>query len=160
MKSPEQKRAEYRAYMATPAGRAARRRGAVKYRASVKGRANRLARNAAYRVTEKGKAAAARRAARYFAVPERRFKMYQKNARHRGIVFELTLEQFKGWWRRACGYCNDPIATIGLDRIDNAIGYVVGNITSCCLVCNYMKKTWAREFFIAHCRKVVLFADL
>lgn len=43
----------------------------------------------------------------------------------------------------------------GVDRRDNSLGYVEGNVVSCCATCNEMKMDRAEEEFLAHCRRVV-----
>lgn len=86
--------------------------------------------------------------------PERRFDLYVRQAKKRGLQFELTMEQFMTYWQKPCGYCGSDIDTIGLDRIDNKIGYLEENITPCCSICNWMKKDFDKYEFINHCAKV------
>lgn len=42
---------------------------------------------------------------------------------------------------KPCFYCQLPLGKtgIGLDRIDNARGYVDGNVLPCCTLCNYVR---------------------
>ena len=42
----------------------------------------------------------------------------------------------------------------GIDRIDNALGYVIGNVTSCCGTCNKAKATMGRIDFLDWVRRV------
>lgn len=51
------------------------------------------------------------------------------------------MSEFEAFWDQPCHYCGDPIETIGLDRVDNAQGYVSGNVVACCAECNRMKVT-------------------
>ena len=37
-----------------------------------------------------------------------------------------------------------------LDRIDNSIGYIPGNVTSCCRTCNIMKLSYSKEQWLSH----------
>lgn len=91
---------------------------------------------------------------------ERIFKTYKADARSRGFEFDLALEQFTAFWRKPCHYCHGTVERIGLDRVDNSIGYVLSNLVSCCHPCNHMKRNWSREFFVEQCRRVVRIADL
>lgn len=86
--------------------------------------------------------------------PYRREGYAKGNARKRGIEYGLTREQFMSFWQKPCSYCGDQIETIGLDRIDNAKGYVMDNVVPCCGGCNGMKSSMSREAFIERCRKV------
>jgi 5-methylcytosine-specific restriction endonuclease McrA len=38
-----------------------------------------------------------------------------------------------------CGFQNDVVAGIGLDRIDNQKGYIIDNVVSCCTDCNLVR---------------------
>lgn len=68
-----------------------------------------------------------------------RLTMYRSGAKERNLSFDLTIEEFSSLWQAPCFYCNDKIETIGIDRIDNAIGYCITNIVSCCTFCNFIK---------------------
>lgn len=68
-----------------------------------------------------------------------RFMAYKKTAKRSDLEFLLTEKEFSLFWKQNCFYCNDKIETIGLDRIDNNIGYNINNIVSCCIECNYLK---------------------
>jgi hypothetical protein len=109
-----------------------------------------------YKRTKKGRATALRATKRYLDTPRGRFTTYQYEAKDRGLPFTLTFDEFKTFWQKPCAYCRAPVALIGLDRVDNAIGYVFHNVVSCCSVCNRMKMNWSREFFVAQCWKIVL----
>lgn len=60
-------------------------------------------------------------------------------ARSRNLPWDLTLEEFTSFWQKPCAYCSHDIETIGLDRIDNALGYSLENVRPCCSVCNYVR---------------------
>lgn len=50
-----------------------------------------------------------------------------------------------------CFYCNKKYDTpIGVDRLDNSIGYTLENSVPCCLVCNRMKLNFTTKQFISH----------
>lgn len=68
----------------------------------------------------------------------------------------LTFEQFMEFWQQDCSYCGDTIRTVGIDRIDNSIGYVPGNCVPCCEPCNKMKRMQTKEAFLERCQKIVM----
>jgi hypothetical protein len=86
----------------------------------------------------------------------RRFKEYDLGAKSRGLTFDLTLEQFETFWNKPCSYCGSAILTIGLDRIDNKVGYILDNLVSCCWPCNRLKGGFNRDEFIEQCSKVAV----
>lgn len=83
-----------------------------------------------------------------------RYGTYKRAAKARGIEFKLTLDDFKRHWQMNCFYCGDAIKTIGLDRIDNSVGYVDGNVVPACALCNRAKLTASPEVFIEMCMKI------
>lgn len=87
--------------------------------------------------------------------PLNKYRSYMNSAEHRDIVFKASLEEFLEYWQEPCFYCGDEIETIGVDRVDNSIGYEVGNLVSCCTKCNYMKKHYSTEDWVTHMRKVL-----
>jgi len=42
----------------------------------------------------------------------------------------------------------------GIDRIDSSLGYVSGNVVTCCNQCNTMKLDYVESDFIAHCKLI------
>ena len=38
-----------------------------------------------------------------------------------------------------CSYCDNKINELGIDRIDNKMGYTLNNVVPCCSRCNFMK---------------------
>ena len=79
---------------------------------------------------------------------------YRGSARKRGLEFTLTMEQFMTFWQKPCHYCGAEIKTIGLDRVDNSVGYVFENIVPCHYRCNLMKSNLTQEEFFAACEAV------
>lgn len=59
-----------------------------------------------------------------------------------------------------CKYCGDlPWSLIngasGIDRVNNSLGYVLGNVVACCGICNMAKGTFASDVeFEAHILKI------
>lgn len=80
--------------------------------------------------------------------------MYKRGAETRGLVFDFTLEDFKEHWDKECHYCGDKVSGIGLDRLDNKIGYTKENTVDCCFMCNRMKHAFTLEEFINQCKKI------
>lgn len=89
--------------------------------------------------------------------PERQYKQFLKNAARRGLEFLLTLEYFGEYWGKPCCYCGSKIDTIGLDRVDNSLGYIVGNVVPCCYYCNWIKRDKTRLEFLEHCSRITDF---
>jgi hypothetical protein len=86
--------------------------------------------------------------------PKQRYDSYRRGAINRNYAFELTEEQFMTFWDKDCYYCKQTINGIGIDRVDNAIGYVIGNCVPCCKTCNWMKQSLSHNHFIAKCIQI------
>jgi hypothetical protein len=103
------------------------------------------------------------RAARNFV-----YKQYRLSARTRGLAWELTDEEFDDLTGRNCRYCGCPPSRVkdhgsyngtftynGIDRKDNSLGYVIGNVVPCCTICNRAKRDMPYEDFIAWITQLV-----
>jgi len=81
---------------------------------------------------------------------------YKKNARHRGLPFDISTEAFRAITKQDCHYCGvpptntykhwsagkrlrDPYIYNGIDRIDSTKGYTEDNVVPCCTMCNRRK---------------------
>ena len=84
------------------------------------------------------------------------FRTTLSNAKRRGYEFSLSFEDFDAITSRSCFYCGENEKRIGIDRIDNSIGYTKENSVSCCKICNYMKRTMTKEDFLNHIKKIYL----
>ena len=96
---------------------------------------------------------------------------YKNNAKRRGIVFDLTLDEFISVSAQNCYYCGDmPRASwstvidsgvgrgrkkangaflfSGVDRIDSSGPYRIGNVRPCCRTCNMAKGTKTEKEFV------------
>ena len=71
---------------------------------------------------------------------------YKRTAKERGRLWELTEDEFNALFLGVCFYCGSD-APNGIDRIDNAKDYVLGNVRSCCKICNYAKNTMSESKF-------------
>lgn len=84
-----------------------------------------------------------------------RYKDIQIDAKKRGLIFMLTLEQFATMQKQPCVYCAIQHPRMGVDRIDNSKGYIEGNMAPCCPLCNRMKGTLTLQDFVDHCSRIV-----
>jgi hypothetical protein len=85
-----------------------------------------------------------------------KIQTYKRGAKKRGLLFELTLDYFKENWNKNCYYCGEVINGIGLDRVDNSIGYIKENIVNCCPMCNRMKHAFYLKDFLIKCEKITI----
>lgn len=83
------------------------------------------------------------------------FDSYRRRAASKGLAFEPSHERFRELTQEPCYYCGDlpsqksnPAKKTnghfiynGIDRKDNNLGYVEGNMVPCCGGCNRAKKT-------------------
>lgn len=88
----------------------------------------------------------------------RRLRKYQRGAKDRELEWALPDEEAIALFDRPCAYCGvTPIETgilSGIDRVDNACGYVCGNCVPCCEMCNRMKHKNDKEVFIAQATRI------
>lgn len=82
-----------------------------------------------------------------------KYRTYKFNAKRRGFTFDVTLDQMRDFLKSKCIYCED--AATGIDRVDNSLGYIDGNMVACCSICNHMKYILSRQDFIDKCRQIV-----
>lgn len=75
-------------------------------------------------------------------------KTHLKNqANHRGYVWNLTDDQVFELLKQPCHYCGIT-EKIGIDRMNNDIGYEYTNCVPCCGYCNKLKMNDSLEKFI------------
>lgn len=95
------------------------------------------------------------------------FGAYKYTAKKRGLPFEIDKATFKEIIMGDCTYCGCPPSNTrnrskthgsllynGIDRVDNNLGYVNGNVTPCCHRCNTMKSEMSVLEFLAHLRNI------
>lgn len=88
---------------------------------------------------------------RYANSPRGRFAATKGDAKRRGILFQVSSEQFEVIVALPCSYCGKHWATgNGLDRVDSDKGYTIDNVVSCCARCNRMKRDDSLADFAAH----------
>lgn len=103
-----------------------------------------------YNQSEKGKATLKRCADK----PKGRYSKTKAVAKSRGLEFDISFDEFMSFWQKPCFYCKNEMQAIGLDRIDNNIGYHITNIVSCCICCNIMKSTKTVKEFLEQIIKI------
>ncbi len=69
------------------------------------------------------------------------FENCRKTCRRLQIVLELTREDVKTMIDNPCHYCGEEDREkMGIDRVENHIGYTRKNSVPCCIRCNAMKR--------------------
>ena len=82
----------------------------------------------------------------------RKYNLYKCSAKRRNHEFSLSLSEFKDILSsKKCGYCKRE-TKIGIDRIDNDIGYITGNCINCCIKCNLLKGKSSAQDLILFCK--------
>jgi hypothetical protein len=57
-------------------------------------------------------------------------------------LFDLNKETFEDLIKGICEYCHrSPTTWFGIDRVVPSLGYVDGNVVTCCFDCNVDKHT-------------------
>ena len=90
---------------------------------------------------------------------------YKRQARKRGLPFELTEDQFQRLVLKDCFYCEESPSNVtkkdldefrynGIDRLDSLQGYLDINCVPCCSVCNRMKQDLPIEVFLDKVKKI------
>lgn len=70
-----------------------------------------------------------------------RFRIAVNAATRRGKAWDLTPEQYYPLAGAPCSYCGRPTGkSIGLDRLDNAVGYTEDNVVPSCGTCNISRQ--------------------
>ena len=87
----------------------------------------------------------------------KRWMRIQKSSRKRGFEWGFdNPKDLREFWDTPCHYCGGEVEQrLGLDRVDNAKGYVPGNVVQCCLTCNQMKATHSVDEWVSHMKKVL-----
>jgi hypothetical protein len=78
------------------------------------------------------------------------YQNFKRSSIRRNIEFNISIEEFTEIVQQNCYYCNHYKETeaIGIDRVNNSIGYVSTNIVPCCADCNILKNDLPLEKFI------------
>jgi hypothetical protein len=92
----------------------------------------------------------------------RLYGKYKWDAKKMGRSFHLTKQEFLEIITKNCFYCgikpsnistrygpNDTYLYTGIDRVNNSVGYEIGNVVPCCKECNMAKHSMTQENFIS-----------
>jgi len=95
------------------------------------------------------------------------YEGYQRHADRRGLSFFLSKDKFREITSQNCHYCNElpkPVSGRkqnngiyignGIDRVDNKKGYTIDNCVSCCIICNYAKRSMTVGEFRAWVKRI------
>lgn len=97
------------------------------------------------------------------------YNTYKRTAVKRGLLFDIDVNVFRDMTKQECYYCGEIESNTaieksgihtseyrynGIDRIDNTLGYITGNIVACCNRCNHAKHTMSQSEFIALAIKI------
>ena len=81
---------------------------------------------------------------------------YKSRAKKKGVLFELTKENFGTLVKGNCAYCKrSPTTWFGIDREVPSKGYVIENVVSCCFDCNTDKFEDDVESMMARNKRIV-----
>lgn len=81
----------------------------------------------------------------------RKYSMIKASARKRGLFFDLSMQLLSGLMSKPCYYCGVKEYQFSVDRFDNTVGYVDGNVVACCRRCNSRKRQMSGKLFINTC---------
>lgn len=100
-------------------------------------------------------------------------RSYKANAKNRRIAFDLSEDRMRTLLGQNCSYCGCTPSTVartrsgygefvynGVDRVNNDLGYVEGNVVPCCNQCNIAKQGLSAPEFLEWARRVVHHAAL
>jgi hypothetical protein len=99
---------------------------------------------------------------------------YKRSAKNKGLSFDLSEDHCGTLFKSTCSYCGQAETNVskglgktsgdypyvGLDRINPSLGYTEENVVPCCWVCNMMKNTLERDYFLAHIKKIAVHRGL
>ena len=87
--------------------------------------------------------------------PKNKLIRYKKDAMKRGLERTLTDNEFYELFKQPC-YYTGRTDEMGVDRVNNSIGYTKENSVPCCASINYMKGTLSKNEFFQLCKEVVI----
>lgn len=98
------------------------------------------------------------------------YRNYQSSAKQRELEFNLSESDFEKLVTSPCHYCGSNPSQIshrkygngdfvynGIDRIDNTQGYILGNVVSCCFICNRAKGQMEENEFNGWIQKLITY---
>ena len=108
------------------------------------------------------------------SLPEREanFRDYirtaKRQAKYRNIDWFLTDNYVQTLNKKLCFYCGTKPSSVyrkspngdyiynGIDRLDNELGYMIGNVVPCCAACNRAKDIMLAGEFITKAKKIAI----
>lgn len=97
------------------------------------------------------------------------YKAYQRGAKERNLEWGLGEDLFREMSASDCYYCGqhpskekranqrDGVFVYnGIDRKDNYLGYIPGNVVTCCSTCNYLKGARSHDEFLEIIKKIYI----
>jgi len=99
----------------------------------------------------------------YRTDPQNAYTLLQRRADRDGYPLEFDKDYFDTIIREKCYYCgydNNDDRLMGIDRIDNDVGYTVDNAVPCCKMCNMMKNTLNESTFILMCAHIATYSGI
>jgi hypothetical protein len=96
------------------------------------------------------------------------YDRYKRSAIQRDLIFDISKKDFWLLTSQPCFVCaappshgksqkhKNPYLYNGLDRVDSAVGYRLGNVVGCCWAHNRIKGDLSHQRFFEHCLAVVL----
>lgn len=99
------------------------------------------------------------------------FSKYRNRAKKINAPFSITIDTFASLIFQKCYICGQSprnklrqmsgkgvaygvLIYNGVDRIDNSLGYIDGNVMPCCAKCNSMKSKMSHDDFKKHIKKI------
>lgn len=101
---------------------------------------------------------------------KRFYVIYQYAAKHRGISWNLSIEEFENLVKQNCYLCgcspepkslcrakhyHEEIRFNGIDRVNNSLGYEKNNCFACCTLCNKLKNKLSLKDFYSHIERIL-----
>lgn len=83
-----------------------------------------------------------------------RYQRLYATAKARNHECNISKDEFIRIVSLPCAYCGENEKRIGIDRVNNEIGYTPENSNPCCKTCNYMKKGLTVQEFKEHIQKI------
>lgn len=76
-----------------------------------------------------------------FRTTKGQFVYSKSRAKQRKLEWNLTEEQYSELRKQRCHYCQGKLneTSVGLDRINNNLGYTLENVLPCCGNCNRIR---------------------
>lgn len=81
------------------------------------------------------------------------YSTYKYSAVKRNINFDISKDFFNKITSNSCYICGKG-QIVGIDRLDNNVGYVEENCRPCCSYCNYMKGSQTYNNFLKHVENI------